>query len=207
VLVDNSWQWGSPGSFGLPGQQLKYAIDVINYDTGCASSNFTVSVSAPSGFSVSIPTSAISLKSSSSGYVWAYVTSPSAAADGDYPLIITVQRSGTSNTTASSTTYYKVYSTDTVAPTLYWPNPDNGTIISGRSYTFGVNARDDHAVKSIDLYIDNTHITTTSCDDIAFDCQLYYTSSPPSPGQHTATFKARDWMGNVGVLMASFTVS
>jgi hypothetical protein len=88
-------------------------------------------------FSVSIPKSAISLKSSSSGYVCAYVTSPSAATDGDYPLTVTVQRSGTSNTTASSTTYYKVYSTDTVAPTLYWPNPDNGTVISGRSYTFG----------------------------------------------------------------------
>lgn len=26
--VDNTWAWGAPGSWGLPGQQLAYAIDV-----------------------------------------------------------------------------------------------------------------------------------------------------------------------------------
>jgi hypothetical protein len=206
VVVDNNWQWGSPGSFGLPGQQLKYAIDVINYDAGCAASSFAVSVSAPNGFTVSMPTSTINLKSSSSGYVYAYVTSPSASADGDYPLAVTVQRSGTSNATASYTTYYKVYSSDSVAPTLYWPNPGDGTTISGRSYNMTVTSNDDHAVKNIDLYIDGAYVATKPCDDVGYSCQLNYTWST-TPGQHTATFKSYDWMGNVGTLSVAFTAS
>jgi hypothetical protein len=34
VVVDNTWAWAAPGSFGTPGQKLEYALDVINYDTG-----------------------------------------------------------------------------------------------------------------------------------------------------------------------------
>jgi hypothetical protein len=177
---------------------------VLNYDSGCAASTFTVSVSATTGFSVSMPTTTISLKSSSSGYVYAYVTSPSGSADGDYPLTVTVQRAGTSNSTASYTTYYKVCSSDTVAPTLYWPNPGDGTTISGRSYNIAVQSNDDHAVKSIDLYIDNAYLTTKSCDDIGYGCQLNYTWST-TPGQHTATFESYDWMGNVAVLSVAFS--
>ena len=84
--IDNTWAWGTPGSWGLPGQQLKYAIDVFNNDVGCGSSSFVVKMSAPSGFSVSMPSSTITLNSASSAYVWANVTSPAGAADGDYPL-------------------------------------------------------------------------------------------------------------------------
>lgn len=65
--VDNTFAWASPGSYGLPGQQLKYAIDVFNNDVGCGSSSFVVTVSAPGGFSVSVPTSTITLSSASSG--------------------------------------------------------------------------------------------------------------------------------------------
>jgi hypothetical protein len=50
--------------------------------------------------------------------------------------------------------YYKVYSSDTVAPTLYWPNPWDGQTISGSSFNFTVSSNDDHAVKQIDLYVD-----------------------------------------------------
>src|SRR5262245_24162556 len=67
VVVDNTWAWAAPGSYGLPGQQLTYAIDVVNYDTGCSGSSFVVGVSAPSGFSVSLPTNTIKLSSGSSG--------------------------------------------------------------------------------------------------------------------------------------------
>ena len=66
VLVDNTWQWGQSGSWGLPGQTLTYAINVINYDIGCGSSTFTVSIAAPGGFSASIPTNTITLRSSTS---------------------------------------------------------------------------------------------------------------------------------------------
>jgi hypothetical protein len=205
VSIDNSSGWAQWGSYGLPGQQLKYAINVLNYDIGCGSSTFTVSLSAPSGFSVSIPTNAITLRSSSSGYVSANVASPSVIADGDYPLTVTVQRSGTSNSTVSSTSYYKVYSTDTVAPLLYWPNPADGTTISS-SYQAIVSSSDDHAVSKIELYVDNAYTSTTLCDDVAYECQLVYKLSL-GRGQHTATFKSYDWMGNVGVLTSTFTVS
>jgi hypothetical protein len=122
--IDNTWAWGTHGSWGLPGQQLKYAIDVFNNDVGCGSSSFVVKISAPSGFSVSIPSSTITLNSASTGYVWANVTSPTTAADGDYPLTVTVERAGTPS--PATTSWYKVYSTDTVAPKLYWTNPSDG---------------------------------------------------------------------------------
>lgn len=154
VIVDNNYTWGQSGSYGLPGQQLRYAIDVFDNDVGCGSSTFAVTFSAPSGFAVSFPTSTISLKSGSSGYLWASVTSPAAAAEGDYPLVAKVTRAGTSG---SFTSYYKVYSSDTVAPTLYWQNPADGQTISGRSYAFTVSSNDDHAVKQIDLYIDGAY--------------------------------------------------
>jgi hypothetical protein len=134
VLVDNTWAWAAPGSFGLPGQKLQYAIDVINYDAGCSSSSIAVTVSPPSGFSVSFPTSTISLRSGSSGYLWAYVTSPSVIANGDYPLTVTVQRAGSTDT-ASTASWYKVYSSDSVNPTLYWPSPPDGATITGRPGT------------------------------------------------------------------------
>jgi hypothetical protein len=206
VAVDNSWSWSGWGSWGLPGQKLTYAVHVINYDVGCRSSSFAVTVSAPDGFSVSLPTNTVSLKSSGSAYLWASVTSPSSAADGDYPINVSVVRANTSSPSGSFTSSYKVYSSDTVAPTLFWQNPGDGTTISGRTYTMVVSSKDDHAVKKIDLYIDNGLTSTTACDDISDICQLDYNWSTVG-GQHTATFKSYDWMGNVGVLTVSFTVN
>jgi len=189
----------------MPGQQLKYGIDVINNDVGCGSTTFVVGVSAPAGFSVSNPTSTITLNSASTGYVWVYVTSPSGVADGDYPLTITVTRSGDSSPSASSTTYYKAYSTDAVAPTLFWPSPANGGTITGSTYPVSVQSTDNHEVKQIEVYIDNVYKATVSCADISYQCQLNYNWSTVS-GQHIATFKSYDWMGNVGVLTTTFTV-
>jgi hypothetical protein len=206
VTVDNTWAWASWGSWGMPGQTLTYAIHVINYDVGCSSSSFVVSMAAPAGFSVSIPTNTITLKSNSSGYLSASVTSPNPVADGDYAMSVTVVRAGTSGPSGSFTTHYLVYSSDTAAPTLFWPNPADGETISGRSYNVVVSSNDGHAVQKIDLYIDDAYKSTTSCDDVAYTCQFYYQWSPAS-GQHTATFKSYDWMGNVAVLTVSFTVS
>jgi hypothetical protein len=203
VLVDNNWAWSQSGSYGLPGQQLTYSIQVINNDVGCSSSSFAFSLSAPSGFSVSVPTSAISLSSGRGGYLSAYVTAPTTAADGDYPLTATATRSGTSTT---STSYYKVYSTDTTSPTVYWPNPGDGNVLSGRSYYFTASSNDDHAVKRMELYIDGAFVGSTSCADIAYDCQIYLNHSLTS-GSHSATFKSYDWLGNVGSLTVNYTVS
>jgi Bacterial Ig domain len=208
VAVENNWAWGSSGSWGLPGQQLAYQLQVTNSDVSCGSSSFIVNLSAPSGFSVSIPTNIVSLSSSSSGYLWAYVSSPMAIANGDYPLSATVVRAGTATPDASYTSYYKVYSSDTTAPTLFLSNPSNGETISGSSYSITVSSSDDHAVKHIDLYIDNVALATSTCDDVTYICHLNYKWRLHGiHGQHTVTFKSYDWMGNVGILTETVNVS
>jgi len=204
VKVDNTWAWGQTGSFGLPAQSLTYGIQVVNYDVGCGPTSFVVGVAAPSGFSVSMPANTVSLKSAASGYLWATVTSPSAIVDGDYPLTVTVQRAG-SPPAASFASYYKVYSSDTVAPTLYWPSPSDGATVSGRSYNVAVSSNDDHAVKTIALSIDGVSKTVTTCAGVSYSCQLNYSWST-SRGQHTATFTSTDWMGNASVMTSTFTV-
>jgi hypothetical protein len=209
VVVQNTFAWGQWGSWGFPGQKLGYFVQVINYDSGCGSSSFAVTVSTPSGFSVSIPTNTISLASGASGYLWAYVTAPSAIADGNYALTATATRSSTSTAaTGSSSTYYRVYSSDSVAPTLFWANPGDGTTVTGRSYNVAVSSSDDHAVQKIDLYIDNVYKSESLCDDVSYTCPLNYSWSLSGvTGQHTATFKSYDWMGNVGVSTVTFTVA
>jgi hypothetical protein len=207
IAVDNSYKWGAWGSWGTPGQQLTYAITVVNYDVGCRSSDFAVGVSAPSGFSTALPTSTVTVKSSSSfQYLFASVASPTSAADGDYPLAFSVRRAGGS-IEGTFTSYYKVYSSDSTAPILYWPNPGDGTTISGSSYTFSVESQDDHAVKKIELYVDGTYRSTAACDNIDFTCAMHAPTSVQGQGQHTATFKSYDWFGNVGTLTVSFTVA
>jgi hypothetical protein len=209
VVVQNNYGWGQWGSWGFPGQKLGYFVQVINYDSGCGSSSFALTLSTPSGFSVSIPTNTISLASGASGYLWAYVTSPSAIADGDYALTANATRSSTSAaaSTGSSSTYYRVYSSDSAAPTLFWANPGDGTTITGRSYNVAVSSSDDHAVQKIDLYIDGVYKSEALCDDVSYTCPLNYSWSLSGvAGQHTATFKSFDWMGNVGVSTVTFTV-
>ena len=205
VAVQNNWAWGQTGSWGMPGEQLGYQVQVINNDVGCGSSSFSLSVSAPAGFAVSVPTSTVSLNSSSSTNVWAYVTSPSGISEGNYPLTVTVGRAGTS---ASKTTYDKDFSSDATAPTLFWSNPADGQAISGSSFMVNISSSDDHAVKQIDFYLDGTYVTSRACDDITYICQLSYKLSlSHMSGQHTAMFRSTDWMGNVGVSTVAFTVS
>ena len=207
ILVQNNYAWGSSGSWGLPGQQLGYDIEVVNHDVGCGPTSFVASVSAPSGFTVSA-TNTLSLASASLGYLWAYVSSSTGLADGDYPLTVTVARSGASAAAASATTYYKVYSSDVSSPTLLWANPGNGTTISGNSYVVNVSSSDDHAVKKIDLLIDGAYKATVNCDDTTYICQLSYKwSLSHARGKHTATFKSYDWLGNAGTSTVNFTVS
>lgn len=61
-------------------------------------------------------------------------------------------------------------------------------------------------MRRIDVSIEGAYKSTTSCDGVGYTCQAYYKWSVGARGQHTATFKAYDWMGNVGVLTTTFTV-
>jgi hypothetical protein len=210
ALIDNTWAWASPGSWGMPDQKLTYAIDVLNYDVGCGSSSFVVTLSAPIGFSVSMPSSTITLKSASTGYVWADVTSPATAADGDYALTATVMRAGTSSAAASSsdTSWYKVYSSDTVAPKLFWMDPSDGGALGGRTARVGFASSDDHAVRELEVYLDNALVATKLCANISYQCQVSYKwSIRRVRGQHTATFTSIDWMGNTATKTVTFTVN
>lgn len=202
VSVDNNWSWSGNGTYGLPGQKLQYMIHITN--NGCSSATFTVGVSAPSGFTVSLPESSITLGAKTVGYLSAYVTSPAGAADGDYPIDVSMTSSG--STVFSFTSWYKVYSSDSAAPSLFWPAPGDGAVVSGRSYNVGIQATDDHSVKSVAVYIDGALKQTTACNDISYTCQSVYTWAPKT-GAHTATFTSTDWLGNVATETVSFTVS
>jgi hypothetical protein len=206
--IDNAFAWASPGSWGMPGQELRYAIDIFNNDVGCGSSSFVVTVSADPGLAVSMPSNTITLGSASSAYVWAHVTSPTTAADGDYPLTATVERVGSSGAASSGVSAYKVYTSDTVAPTLFWINPSDGGSLSGRTAYVGFASKDDHAVKEMSIAVDGAAVASTICGNVASDCQLSYAwSIGRVRGQHTATFTSTDWMGNVATQTTTFTVN
>ena len=206
ISVDNTWGWSAWGSYGVAGQQLTYAFQVRNYDVGCSSSSFVVEVSAPNGFSVTVPVTTVTLASLSSTYLWAYVTSPIGIANGDHPLVFTVRRATAASSEGTFTSWYKVYSSDSVAPTLYWASPGEGQTVTGRSFTATVSARDDRFVKEIEISIDDAYGSTTRCDGVAYTCQASYTWSVGARGAHTATFRARDWLGNVSTTTTTFTV-
>jgi hypothetical protein len=205
VAVDNNWAWSNAGSWGYPGQQLTYAINVINYDVGCAAASLVIDVQAPSGFVVSLPTDTISLKASKNAYLWAYVTSPIGATDGDFPLIVSVRRANTTGPVGSFTSYYKVYTTDGTDPTLFWANPGDGQVLDSRTVSLTASSSDDHAVSKLDLFVDDQLVATTACDDVTYICQISATWSATT-GSHTATFWSYDWMGNAGSLSVSFIV-
>jgi len=205
VSIANNYAWGEKGSWGTPGEELSYAISVTNMDLGCGSSTFGLSMSAPNGFSVSVPSS-VSVASASSQYVWARVTSPAGAADGDYPLSVTVDRSGTASPAAQS--FYKVYSSDTAGPKLYWLNPSDGGAVSGRTTYVGFSSTDDHKVRQLKVFLDGALVASRTCDGITYDCQVSYKwSIRRVRGQHSATFESTDGMGNVSSQTATFTVN
>ena len=69
VSIDNNYEWSQWGSWGRPGQELKYLIQVRNNDIGCSSASFELSMSGPDGFSVSLPTSTVSLRQGKTAYL------------------------------------------------------------------------------------------------------------------------------------------
>lgn len=212
VFPQNSSSHSVSGTYGLPGQQLKYIIGITNYDKNCSASIFTLNVAAPAGFVVSNPSTTISVNSASQAFVTVYITSLSSAADGDNPITVTATRASTPSS-STATTYYRVYSSDITAPVLYWTYPGDGqTISAGKgksgSYSYiSFESQDDHAVKMVEVYVDNVLLSTVNCENISPECGVSYKwPIKGQNGQHTATFKAYDWKGNVGSQVNSFTV-
>ncbi len=213
VFGQNTFAWAQTGSWGLPGQKIKYSIDITNYDQNCNSSVFTLNVAAPSGFVVSNPATTVTVNSASQAFLTIYVTSPVSIADGTYPITLTVTRSA-SPTTGTNSTSYKVYSIDTTAPSVYWTNPSDGQIVStvkgknGSNLSVSFESQDDHAVKRVEEYIDNALLASTNCDDISPACGVSFNwPLKGHSGSHIATFKSYDWLGNVGTQVNNFTVN
>ena len=162
-------------------------------------------MSAPNGFTTSLPSS-VSVGSASIQHVLARVRSPVDASDGDYALTVTVDRSGTVSPAAQS--FYKVYSSDSVGPRLYWISPSDGGAVSGRTTYVGFASNDDHVVKRLRIWLDGAAVASLDCAGISFDCQLSYKwSIRRVRGQHTATFEATDGMGNASSHTSTFTVN
>jgi tryptophan synthase alpha subunit len=91
---------------------------------------------------------------------------------------------------------------------LYWTNPSDGGALSGRTAYVGFTSSDDHAVKKLDLSLDGVAVGSVLCDNISSDCQVSYKwSIRRVHGQHTATYKSTDWLGNVATQTATFTVN
>jgi hypothetical protein len=208
VVINNTWAWASKGSWGMPGQTITYALFVANDDVGCKASTFQVSVHAPQDFTVSIPTEAIQLDASSSGYVWADVTSGKGTSDGDFKLEASVQRSGSAAPVSiGDESWYKVYSSDSTGPKESWLNPADGSSITGRTTYVGFASSDDHAVREMEVLLDGVVVTTVICRGITFDCQASYGwSIRRVHGEHSATFISTDWMGNATSKTVTFTV-
>ena len=174
VSVANTFAWASPGSWGFPGQQLAYSVGVSNADSGCSSSSFVVKVSAPTGFAVSTPTSTMTVNSGSTGYLRVYVTSPATAADGDYPLTVTVEHAGApSPATKSSTRLLREHG---YAEGVL-DNVSDGAVLSGRTTYVGFASSDDHAVKKLEVFLDNVLVAAKDCDNVA------YSASYPTSGR------------------------
>jgi hypothetical protein len=93
-------------------------------------------------------------------------------------------------------------------PDAVLEQPSQGQTITGRSHTVTVSSSDDHAVRKIDLYMDDGTIpvSSTTCDDVTYICQLDYSWLVGAPGQHTARFESTERTGHVGVLTVTFYV-
>lgn len=211
VRIENTYKWATWGSWGKPGQKLTYMLSASNYDQNCGSSTFNIGITAPAGYTVSMPSNSISLASESSSLLYAYVTSPANAVASTNPITATITRASNGQTGTGFTSYYMVYTSDTTAPTLYVPNPSNGQIINAKQYKnkyqLAITAEDDHAVKTLQIYIDGNLMTTVNCTDISYSCMAFYTwSLHGQSGPHVAMFKATDWFGNVGTTTSDFTV-
>jgi hypothetical protein len=92
------------------------------------------------------------------------------------------------------------------ATPLASPSTTTTPTISGRAFGVSVFSSDDHAVKEIKLYLHGEYMSTTTCENIGFRCQLYYEWSVGGPGPRTARFEATDFMEKTASETVDFTV-
>jgi len=102
---------------GRAGTSLTYAVAVANNDaTTCPASTFTVSGASPSGWTLSITPSVLTLGPGSTANAMVTLTSPAAAPAGRYDAAVNVGEGATASHAASAAVTYTIVG-DTTAPT------------------------------------------------------------------------------------------
>lgn len=197
AVVQNTYGWSAFGTWAMPGQRVPYAIQLSNWS--CSTATVTASVVVPDGFTVEPASVSVSLGSRQNALRTVYVTSPADAAVADHPVFVTASsatRTGlvTGNT---DTSYYKVYTSDALAPTAALQSHATGSTVSGTvqlSHSF----RDDHMARHADLKIDGAPVASASNEGITSELTMYFQwdTRSVSKGQHTVEWQTYDDFGN-----------
>lgn len=105
----------SPSSLttDTPGTTLSYALTVVNNDSGCASSDFSLSASAPSGWAVSFSQNAFTLAPGESTTATVNVSSPVSAGNGSTGFTVVLSSNGHNDRAVSGTYTINMPVTDT----------------------------------------------------------------------------------------------
>ena len=80
---------------GTSGQQLSYTVSVVNNDSDCPSSNFSLTRSCPTGWTCSLDSTNLTISSGQSNSTTLRITSSASAPKGDYQLSVNAENSGT----------------------------------------------------------------------------------------------------------------
>ncbi|WP_172153014.1 Ig-like domain-containing protein [Pseudomonas tumuqii] len=134
----------TPGqSTWLPaGSSFSYSVTVTNMDGAtCASSNFSLSASLPSGWNASLPSS-LSLAAGASASATLNVTAPSTASDGFYSVDVSATANNTSASTSASFVVDNPIAASNSAPTAV---DDSVSLSSIAPITIAVLANDSDA--------------------------------------------------------------
>jgi hypothetical protein len=215
----NTYKWASWGTNAKAGERVGYLASVTNFDQNCGTSTFNITVTAPDGFLVENAIQTVTLDSGTNRDYSTinkdfevYITSPAGLGDGDYPITITAtKQDGTTNKSATdATSYYKVYSVDTTAPTMMWKSDLNGKTVSVSDRTLQIshNSTDNKRVKQVQILIDGSVVASRDCTThVGYSCDTRYDLDlRKNKGVHNLVLSATDFSGNTLKNEQTFTV-
>lgn len=208
VQIFNSYAWSDWGTWAKSGQTVPFAVQISNTDSsGCGATTFEIRPQLPKGFLQQPTSTTVKLQPGAKSTIQTvYITSPIGTLNGDYPIDQIAWRSNSLTGTGRETSWYKVYSTDISAPVFSSINPADGQTVSGNAVLIA-NARDDHMVRKIELYIDGRLTATNTNDGVTYTNSLVYNwDTGRLNGEHNVTYKAVDDFGNTASKTVKYTV-
>jgi Bacterial Ig domain len=208
VSIQNTYGWSQFGSWAAPGETYPYDVVVYNQDVNCRAARFNLASTLPSGFTMDMPTTSLSIKSSSFALLHLHVTSPATTADGDYAFQEKVWRDLDPSSEGFGNSIYKVYSKDTQPPVFGWWSPADGQTVADNP-AFTVSLSDEHRVRRLELYIDGVPIYAKDYDPIVqYNMSFQYTwpTKGVARGLHTMRAVGYDGSGNRADWTTSFNL-